>query len=386
MTSVRKTLKFLALAGLALGMTAVALPAAATGTAAGTSITNRATVSYTVGGVAQTVINSSPTGNSTPGAAGGADTAFVVDRLVNYTVTTVDTTAVVGTPGQTLLVTTFLVTNTGNDKEGFALSAANLVGGTVFSGAATNTDTIDMANIKVYYGPDATSAYNAGTATLGNPDNIAQDTGRRVFVIADLPVAAKNGDGANVRLTAKAAVAGSAGATLETATVGADTASAVDVVISAAVASTTAGVTTSLKTSDSGYAVSAPTLTVTKSEAVISDPVNGTTNPKAIPGATVEYTLTITNTGATAANGVAFTDPVATQLTLSQNVYNTNQNVTITAGGTTRYCTAEAGGTDTNSDGCVFAANALGVNPTTPIVIPTGANNTAVIKYRVTIN
>ena len=374
MTSVRKTLKFLALAGLALGMTAVALPAAATGTAAGTSITNRATVSYTVGGVAQTVINSSPTGNSTPGAAGGADTAFVVDRLVNYTVTTVDTTAVVGTPGQTLLVTTFLVTNTGNDKEGFALSAANLVGGTVFSGAATNTDTIDMANIKVYYGPDATSAYNAGTATLGNPDNIAQDTGRRVFVIADLPVAAKNGDGANVRLTAKAAVAGSAGATLETATAGADTASAVDVVISAAVASTTAGVTTSLKTSDSGYAVSAPTLTVTKSEAVISDPVNGTSFVDVLRMFQAE------------ANGVAFTDPVATQLTLSQNVYNTNQNVTITAGGTTRYCTAEAGGTDTNSDGCVFAANALGVNPTTPIVIPTGANNTAVIKYRVTIN
>ncbi len=387
MMSVRNKLKTLALTGFALGMTAAALPAGATGTAAGTSITNRAVVSYSVGGVSQTSINSSPTGNSTPGVGSsfGADTAFVVDRLVNFTLTTVDTAAVSGTPGQTLLVTTFLVTNTGNDKEGFALSAANLVGGTVFSGGATNTDTIDMANVKVYYGPDATSAYSSGTAVLGNPDNLAADAGRRVFVVADLPVAARNADGSNVRLTAKAAVAGSAGATLETATNAADTAGSVDVVVAAAVASTTAGVTTSLRTTDSGYTVSAPTLTVTKAEVVISDPVNGTTNPKAIPGATVEYTLTIVNTGATTANGVAFSDPMAAELSLAQNVYNTNQNVTITVGASTRYCTAEAG-TDTNTDGCVFSASALSVNPATPIVIPTGANNTAVVKYRVTIN
>lgn len=382
--SIRKNFKTLALASIALGLGVAALPAGAVGTAAGTSVTNRATLSYTVGGVAQTVINSSPTGNSTPGAAGGADTAFVVDRIVNYTLTTVDTTAVVGTPGQTLLVTTYLVTNTGNDKEAMALSAANLVGGTVLT---SNVDTIDMSNIKVYYGPDAVSAYNAGTVVLGNLDNLLADASRRLFVVADMPVTAKNGDGANVRLTAKAAVAGSAGATLETATVGADNAAVVDVVINAAVATTTAGVTTSVKTSDSGYAVSAPTLTVQKSEVVISDPVNGVSaNAKAIPGATVEYTLTITNTGTTAANGVAFTDPIATTLTLSQSVYNTTQNVTITSGGTTRYCTAEAGGTDSNADGCLFAANSISVNPTTAIVIGTGAANTAVIKYRVTIN
>ncbi|MCX7058624.1 MAG: hypothetical protein NTZ79_15970, partial [Proteobacteria bacterium] len=235
------------------------------------------------------------------------------------------------------------------------------------------------------YGPDATSAYSSGTAVLGNPDNLAADAGRRVFVVAALPVAARNADGSNVRLTAKAAVAGSAGATLETATNAADTAGSVDVVVSAAVASTTAGVTTSLRTTDSGYTVSAPTLTVTKAEVVISDPVNGTTNPKAIPGAVVEYTLTIVNTGATTANGVAFSDPIAAELSLAQNVYNTNQNVTITVGASTRYCTAEAG-TDTNTDGCVFSASALSVNPATPIVIPTGANNTAVVKYRVTIN
>lgn len=40
-----------------------------------------------------------------------------------------------------------------------------------------------------------------------------------------------------------------------------------------------------------------PGFTVEKSSLVISDPVNGTNNPKAIPGAVVEYTLLITNTG-----------------------------------------------------------------------------------------
>lgn len=42
------------------------------------------------------------------------------------------------------------------------------------------------------------------------------------------------------------------------------------------------------------------TLTVSKVSSIISDPVNGTNNPKAIPGATVEYLITVTNTGTSA--------------------------------------------------------------------------------------
>lgn len=38
-------------------------------------------------------------------------------------------------------------------------------------------------------------------------------------------------------------------------------------------------------------------LVVVKSSAVISDPVYGTTNPKAIPGAIIRYTISVTNTG-----------------------------------------------------------------------------------------
>ncbi|EAQ29871.1 hypothetical protein NAP1_03825 [Erythrobacter sp. NAP1] len=42
------------------------------------------------------------------------------------------------------------------------------------------------------------------------------------------------------------------------------------------------------------------TLSVSKVSSVIADPINGTTNPKAIPGATIEYLITVANTGGSA--------------------------------------------------------------------------------------
>ena len=41
-------------------------------------------------------------------------------------------------------------------------------------------------------------------------------------------------------------------------------------------------------------------LTIAKDAVPLSDPVNGTTNPKVIPGAVVRYTFTVSNTGPTA--------------------------------------------------------------------------------------
>lgn len=53
-------------------------------------------------------------------------------------------------------------------------------------------------------------------------------------------------------------------------------------------------------------------LRITKTSAVISDPANGTTNPKRIPGSIVQYSVTVSNTGVgpVDANTVAITDPV----------------------------------------------------------------------------
>ena len=49
---------------------------------------------------------------------------------------------------------------------------------------------------------------------------------------------------------------------------------------------------------DLTYCNPVPILSVTKTSFIISDPVNGTNNPKAIPGATVEYLISVSNAGA----------------------------------------------------------------------------------------
>jgi uncharacterized repeat protein (TIGR01451 family) len=55
-----------------------------------------------------------------------------------------------------------------------------------------------------------------------------------------------------------------------------------------------------------------PALTVTKTSRAFSDPTNGSTNPKRIPGGFVEYSVTVTNSGAGSvdASTVVITDPV----------------------------------------------------------------------------
>ena len=51
-----------------------------------------------------------------------------------------------------------------------------------------------------------------------------------------------------------------------------------------------------------------PELTVSKVSTLIADPVNGVNNPKAIPGATVEYLITVTNIGDGPASAVTVVD------------------------------------------------------------------------------
>ena len=114
---------------------AVAVPqqASALGTASGTSIANRATINYQVGGVPQAAIGSSPTGN-TSGA--GVDTTFVVDDKVMMTVAANDAAAVTTYPSSTTQAMKFTVTNTGNTTHDLALTAASIAATTVVGATA----------------------------------------------------------------------------------------------------------------------------------------------------------------------------------------------------------------------------------------------------------
>lgn len=286
---------FLALA-FYLGSSHTAL---AVGTASGTSIDNTATVDYQVGGVDQTQLTSNTA-------------SFVVDNRVDLTVAESSGTYVDVVPGSTTRVLTFTVTNDGNETQDFALSAA--AGSDPFGG----TDNFDATNVNVYVEDGTSAGYQPGEDTGTFIDELAADTSVTVYIVADIPVSQANGDIAAYTLTADAHDAGGVGAlgAETTATAGGNTAG-VDVVLGDA-----AGDTDLANAGDhsatGAYRVATATLTVNKSVAVVDDPFNGTTDPKAVPGATMRYTITVENTsGTTDATSVVVADAPPANTTYS---------------------------------------------------------------------
>jgi uncharacterized repeat protein (TIGR01451 family) len=377
MISVIRQLKTVLGAAVLLSSLAYMQVASAVGTDAGVTVSNRATVNYNVGAVAQTPIESSPTGNSTPGVGAGGNTTFVVDNRINLNVTELSGNATVVSPGQPNVVTAFTVTNTGNATQGYQLSASNLVGGVVFG----NTDNTNVANLRVFVdNPGAggsAGVYDVAFDSVANVNTLAEDGSVVVFIVSDVPVAATNGQFSNVRLQARAAVAGTNGATLMTETAGADTAG-VDIVF---------GDTgrDALQTADDQYSVQSAALTITKTSTLISDPFNGTTNPKSIPGAVVEYVVSIANTGTVSAGSIQLSDALDGSLAFATGQYNGGlADVQIQVGAApATFCVAESGA-DSNGDGCNRTGQTLNVNPTASITVL--AAQTATVRFRATIN
>src|SRR5579859_6437167 len=89
------------LAGVVLSLFTGTAFAAAVGTPTGTSISNLATVNYSVNSIAQTPVGSSPTGNS---SGAGTATTFIVDTKLALLVQTIDSADVAVTPGQATAV------------------------------------------------------------------------------------------------------------------------------------------------------------------------------------------------------------------------------------------------------------------------------------------
>lgn len=377
MISVSRQLKTVLGAAVLLSSLAYMQVASAIGTDAGVTVSNRATVNYTVGTVAQTPIESSPTGNSVPGVGAGANTTFVVDNRINLNVTELSGNATVVGPGQPNVVTAFTVTNTGNATQGYQLVASNLVGGALFG----NTDSTDVANLRVFVdnpGAGGTAGvYDAAFDLAANVNTLIEDGSVVVFILADVPVAATNGQFSNVRLQARAAVAGTNGATLVTESTGADTAG-VDIVFGDAGRD-------ALQTADDQYSVLSAALTITKTSTLISDPFNGTTNQKAIPGAVVEYVVSIANNGTASAGSIQLSDTLDGTLSFATGQYNGGlADVQIQVGAApATFCVAESGA-DSNGDGCIRTGQTLNVNPTASITVL--AAQTATVRFRATIN
>ena len=277
-------------------------PAYAAGTAAGLSVTNTVTVNYQVGGVAQTAQTASDT--------------FTVDRKVNLTVAEVGITTTTVSPGQTAAVTTFQVTNLSNATLDFALAVAQQTGG---AGAHSNTDSFDVSNVRIYL-DNATSgtigAYDAGDTLVTYLDELAADSSRTVFVVSDIPLGQTTGSVAAVTLTATGREGGTAaaqGAALSETTTG--NTAGMDTVFADGAGATDAARNADFSAKDD-YTVSAAALSVVKRSTLVSDPLNGATNPKYIPGAVIEYCIAVTNAaGSASATSVAISDPLPTEVT-----------------------------------------------------------------------
>lgn len=357
-----KTLKRIA---LATGVSVVALgatPAFATGTTAGSSINNTATINYQVGGVSQTAIN--------------ASNSFTVDRRIDLVVAEVANLTTQVAPGETARVTTFTVRNTSNAPLDLGLAITQQTGGTATHGG---TDTFDVTAPATFVDTNGNGTYDAGTdQAVTFLDELAADTQRTVFIVANIPLGRVNGDIADVMLTAQAFEAGTTGTqgALVAQTAGANTAG-VDTVFADA-AGTVDVASDGRHSDDDDYTVSAPVLTVAKQSRVISDPVNGTTNPKFIPGALVEYCIVVSNaaTGAPA-NTVNIGDPLPTQTTY-ETAFGIFQSGTYTGTLGTGTCNADgtAGGT--------FSATPVPTVSGTLGTLAAGATRT--LYFRVRIN
>ncbi len=339
-----------------------ATTASAAGTLAGSTITNTVSVNFNVGGVAQT--------------ASSASNVITVDRKVNFTVVNTGSTTAVS-PGQTGAVTTWQVTNSSNDTLSFGLAATNqTTGATAQHGG---TDAFDVASFTYYADTAGTGVYAAGDAVITSLNDVAPDATKTIFVLANVPSSATNTQVAGVVLTAtgQGSAASSTGTTANQTLVNGTKQGTSFTVFADGVGTGGTDVANDDKMSAKGdYTVSAAQLTVQKLSTIISDPINGTTSPKAIPGAVVEYCIVVANAaGAATATNLAIGDPLPSQTSYVAS-FNVLQNGTFNNGTST--C---------NADGAAGGTYSAAPTPTVSGTLNNlAAGATETLRFRVTIN
>lgn len=327
--------------------------AAAAGILSGSTVSNTATLSYDVGGVAQGAVESSPSGNSTPGAGNGTAITFLVDTKVDLTVAESSGSATQVIPSAAAQAVAFTVTNHSNTALDFALASANLPNGTTLTlGANAYADAFDGAGCATYVDSNANSVYEAGTDTASYVDELAADASVTVFAVCNVPANLINGSDAVVSMTATAregSTPSALGSALA-ATVGAGSPSVVDVVFADAAGSDDAGRDAKHSARDA-FEISTAVLTVSKTQALLCDPVNGTTNPMHIPGAIVRWTVTVSNSAAATASATLsqLSDVVAASTTFDPNLV-TGAGTCLSATGTPESAMGEGFKLDVTGD------------------------------------
>ena len=302
----RKTTFFKSLAGATALSVIFSGTAFAGGTSAGTNVTNTFTLDYQVSGVDQPQItNDGAPGNDAP-------TAFTVDRLVDLTVAlTSNETVAPGAQDQELV---FSVTNDGNDTHAYALSIVNESGDEFSATGTTLFYYIDDGDGIFEPGGDdaAAVAYN-GSST---PD-LAPDATLWVAIQGDIPsTGVSDGDTDVLSLVADTLDAGTTTATTGDSDGNTMTGTAENVLAD--------GTGTSNEVANAGdhsasgsFVIGSAALTGVKTVSVFSEDGTGCAtipgtpavgDQYSVPGACVEYVITVENTGSVDATSVVVND------------------------------------------------------------------------------
>ncbi|MEM8843615.1 MAG: hypothetical protein AAGB35_01065 [Pseudomonadota bacterium] len=271
----------------------------AVGTDESTPVDNQATISYSVGGTAQ-----SPILSDDPSTAADNDaTRFLVDELIDMSIT-----ASPAAPGATASVGDLViltVTNTGNGTQDFLLNYLDFSSG----------DDLDLSSV-TFYEDDGNGTFE-GTETVITEVNLLEDETKTVFALAIL-AGSTNSDEAAVHWTLEASDgAGSALGSDDGGSV--DDPTTVEIVFADGentdVATNTAssdavedGLVSSseVRYTIAGLIVQKTVATTASAPGVTNDGVNH----KAVPGATVTYTIAIENQGSSSVTDVSISDTV----------------------------------------------------------------------------
>jgi uncharacterized repeat protein (TIGR01451 family) len=250
----------------------------ATGTAAGTTISNTAAVSYTIG-----TTNLTTTSNSAD-----VRVAEILDVAVSIQSATVPVAS-----GSTKRALVYRVTNTGNGTEVFGLAADSAIAGDAFD-PVLNTPSM-------YFDTDASGDFSAGDTAYNpgsNDPSLAPDAAVTVFVINDIPTGLADGANGRSRLTAHALTGdGPAGTVFAGQGQGGTDA--------------VTGTSTARAATTGEYVVAQAQVTVVKSQTVV-DQFGGA---RPIPGARINYQLIVQAGGATTALAVVADDVIPANTT-----------------------------------------------------------------------
>ena len=350
--------RLMAMAGLLLGLGQQAVAQSidyTTATPADTPVTNTATVDFTVGSVTQ-----STTSNTY---------VFQVDRVVELTLMEDSGIQQITTPGASGSVTKYTLTNNSNDVLDFVLVPSNVTNLTSLGGSL-GTDSGDADSFQIFL--DSTTSGTSGSydpaddTSSGPIDNLAPGDSVTIFVLANIPSGATAGQIIGVELTATAQDENGNNLT--------ESATNTDNLETVFGGSVTANASGNPTISDYGsYLVTDADISVNKYSTVIDDYVSTSpTEPKAIPGALVEYCMEITNGGTAAATNVVLTDSIPA---------NTSYVASSLMGGSEgpggEVCDA------TYADGSLTTDDSSGVSVTFPSV-PDG--ETVWVSFQVTID